>query len=188
MTPSNQEIIVPEDTTLGPAMRNLNLRQRAFVIAMIEQGGINHTEAAIRAGYTTHPGTARVTAHRLAHDDNVLAAIQEEAGRRMRSGAIVAVKVLLEIVDDQGAKHTDRLRAVEMLLNRSGLHAVTEQNIKVEHRDMSEAAMIKKIKLLAEKQGLDPVKLLGASAVDAEYTEVTQITEISQSETLEDIL
>jgi phage terminase small subunit len=179
MTTKSGDILVPEDTKLGPAMRNLNVKQRAFVIAMMESGGLNHTEAAIRAGYTTHPGTARVTAHRLAHDDNILAAIQEEANRRMRSGAILAVKVLLEIVDDQGAKHTDRLKAVEMLLNRSGLHAVTEQTIKVEHRDMTEDAMIRKITVLAEKQGLDPKKLLGSAVVlDGQFTEVTDNTDI----------
>lgn len=168
------------DAKLGPAMLNLNERQRAFVIAMVEMGGINISRAALAAGYGNgNAASAAVLGHRLAHDERILTAIHEEAHRRLRSGAIMAVQTLLEIANDQSAKHGDRLKAVEMMLNRSGLHAVTEHNVKVERYDVTDESMIKKIKLLAEKQGLDPVKLLGSAGVliEGEFAEVSKDTE-----------
>lgn len=171
---------ITPDAKCGPAMRNLNERQRAFVVAMIEMGGINYTRAALAAGYGNgNVKSAEVQGNRLAHDEHILAAIHEEAQRRMRSGAIMAVQTLLEISSNPGAENRDRLKAVEMILNRSGLHAVTEHNVKVEHRDITDEGMIKRIKLLAEKQGLDPMKLLGSAGltIDAEFKDVTNEAE-----------
>lgn len=172
MREKHPAIVVPPDTKLGPAMKSLNTDQQGFVCAMIEMGGLNHTKAALVAGYGNgNMESAAVAGHRLAHDDNILAAIHEEAHRRLRSGAIMAVQTLLEIANNPQAENKDRLKAVEMMLNRSGLHAVTEHNVKVEHRDTTDEGVIKKIKLLAERQGLDPVKLLGSAGVtvDAEF-------------------
>lgn len=171
-------LTITPDARLGPRMQELNVRQRGFVIALLEIGGINFTRAAMAAGYGNgNEESAAVQGNRLAHDDKILAAIHEEAYRRLRSGAVMAVKTLLEIADDTGAKHGDRLKAVEMLLNRSGLHAVTEHNVKVERYDATDETMIKRIKLLAEKQGLDPVKLLGSTGVtvDAQFKVVTEV-------------
>lgn len=153
-------------------MRQLNEKQRAFVIALIEMGGINYTRAALAAGYGNgNVKNAEVTGSRLAHDETIIAAIHEEAYRRLRSGAIMAVKTLLEIADDAGAKDGDRLKAVEMILDRTGLHSVTEHNLKVTRHDVTDEGMIKRITLLAQKQGLDPARLLGSAGVtvDAEF-------------------
>lgn len=177
-------LTITPDAKLGPAMKNLNERQRAFVVAMIEMGGINYTRAALAAGYGNgNDESAAVQGNRLAHDENVLAAIHEEAQRRMRSGAVMAVQTLLEIANDHGAENKDRLKAVDMILNRSGLHAVTEHNVKVERHDITDEGMVKRIKLLAEKQGLDPSRLLGSIGVtvDAEFSEVEPMQEL-QSE------
>lgn len=177
---------ITPDAKLGPAMRNLNDRQRGFVSAMFDYPGISNTKAALAAGYGNgNPECAAVQGNRLAHDEDVLAAIHEEAQRRLRSGAIMAVQTVLEIASDPTAENKDRLKAVEMLLNRSGLHAVSEHNVKVEHRDITDEGMIKRIKQLAEKQGLDPVKLLGTAGVvvDAEFKEV-----IPEIDNLADIL
>lgn len=172
------------DAKLGPCMRALNERQRAFVIALIEMGGINFSRAAFAAGYGNgNVESASVQGHRLAHDETILAAIHEEAHRRLRSGAVMAVQTLLEIANDQTAKHGDRLKAVEMLLNRSGLHAVTEHNIKVERHDVTDEGMIKRITLLAQKQGLDPAKLLGSAGVVLEG----EFQEVSKDKTVEEI-
>lgn len=167
-------LTITPDARLGPAMRELNDRQRAFVIALIEMGGINYSRAALAAGYGNgNVESAASQGNRLAHDESILAAIHEEAHRRLRSGAVMAVQTLLEIASSQAAEHRDRLKAVEMLLNRTGLHAVTEHNVKVERYDVTDETMIKRIKLLAEKQGLDPVKLLGNQGIvlEGEFTE-----------------
>lgn len=186
MSDIHPALCITPDAKLGPAMRNLNQRQQAFVVAMIEMGGINYTRAALAAGYGNgNLESAAVQGNRLAHDEMVLAAIHEEAHRRLRSGAIMAVQTLLEIAGNPQAENKDRLKAVEMMLNRSGLHAVTEHNVKVEHRDITDEGMIKRIKLLAEKQGLDPVQLLGSHGVtlDAEFKIVTE-----QEDSIADIL
>lgn len=175
MSDIHPALLITPDAKLGPAMKNLNDRQRAFVIAMIEMGGINYTRAAEAAGYGNgNVESACTQGNRLAHDETVIAAIHEEAQRRLRSGAIMAVQTLLEIANDRTAEHRDRLKATEMILNRSGLHAVTEHNVKVEHRDATDEGMIERIKLLAQKQGLDPIKLLGSAGivVEAEFKEV----------------
>lgn len=182
---------IPSDAKLGPAMSNLNERQRAFVVAMVEMGGINFTRAALAAGYGNgKTDAAAVQGNRLAHDENIIAAIHEEAYRRLRSGNIMAVQTLLEIADDHAAENKDRLKACEMILNRSGIPATTEHLVKVERADMSEEVMIKRIRQLAQKQGIDPVKLLGSAAapVDAEFSVIKPESEHGEPEdNLEDI-
>lgn len=181
-------IISNPDAKLGPAMRNLNHRQQCFVVALIEHGGINFPEAAARAGYPSENREAlRATASRLAHDEDILKAIHEEAHRRMRSGAILTVSTLLNIINDPMSKNCDKLKACDMVLNRTGLHPTSEHTVKIEHLDTTEASMIKKIKLLAEKQGLDPKKLLGSvGVVDAEFVEISR--PVLEADNLEDIL
>lgn len=166
---------LPAEYKLGPAMKALNEKQRAFVVALIECGGMNYTRAALAAGYGNGKSEcAAVTANRLAHDDTILEAIHEEAHRRLRSGSIMSVQTLLDIANDATAENKDRLKAVEMILNRAGMPAMTEHHVHVKHTDNTEVAMIARIKLLAEKQGLDPAKLLGSAGVtiDAEFKEV----------------
>lgn len=156
-------------------MLDLNERQRAFVIAMVEMGGINYTRAAIAAGYGGgNYDAASVQGNRLAHDERILTAIHEESFRRLRSGTIMAVQTLLEIASDTASENKDRLKACEMILNRGGLPASTEHTIKVEHHDMTDQVKIERIRQLAIKQGIDPVKLLGSAGhtIDAEFTSI----------------
>lgn len=167
---------------LGPAMIDLLPKQRAFVVAMLETGGQNNTKAAQIAGYSLdNYDAARATAWRLAHDPKILAAIKEEANRRLHSGAILGASVLLEIANDP--THKDRFKAASELLSRGGLVMATEHKITVERRD--DKGMIDKITVLAAQLGLDPRKLLGnaAPAVDAEFEDVT-----ATSDGLEDLL
>jgi phage terminase small subunit len=171
-------LLTPANYKLGPAMLRLNDRQRAFVIAMLEMPGIDNTSAARAAGYSDDK-QIKVTAYRLAHDEDVLEAIYEESKRRLRSGAVMAVSRLLEIANDTTAEKKDQLKAIEMVLNRTGFHAVTEQKIDVTHRDESNEEVLKKITLLANNAGLDPKKLLGnfGITIDAEFKEVPAETD-----------
>ena len=151
----------------GPCMRALTERQRLFVLYLLETGSNNHTRAAAFAGYASENENAlRVTAHRLAHDDKVQAAMHEEAQRRMRASAIMATSRLLEIANNP--KHKDQLKAIGMVLNRTGLHEHTEHKVTVEHQ-MNDAEMVVRIRELCREMDLDPVKLLGAKVMDAEF-------------------
>ena len=170
--------------TYGPAMRALPTdRQRRFVIALLELGSMNHKRAVAMAGYNGDDNTLAVTAHRLFHDDQVQAAVHEEATRRLSSAKIMAVSKLLEIADT-APEPKDRLKAVGMILNRVGMHEKTEHHVTTQDLSRTDEAMIERIKSLAGKLGLDQRALLGeAGVIDAEYTEVE-----SSTEGIEDIL
>lgn len=190
LTPS---VPLPDDAALGPAMSALPTdNQRAFVCALLEHGDNDHTRAAIAAGFTGTPNTLRVTAHRLAHDERVLAAMHEESVRRLNTGKIMAVSSLLTLARS-AAKDSDKLKAIEMILNRTGLHAQSEHKVTVNDVSRTDAAMIDRIKQLAGKMGLDADKLLGEqpgqskstalTVIEAEFTEVE-----GSSDGLEDVL
>lgn len=186
----------PDRGRLGPAMKALPTdRMRAFVMAILDLGMVDHTRAAMMAGYASENREAlRVQAHRLAHDERVQAAIQEEAKRRMTAGAAIAASKLVDFLNDPDKKVA--LRAIEMLMNRVGLHATTEHKVAVEHT-LNEAETIARIQNLAGLLGVDAQQLLGAAGValpapakpqgevvDAEFT----VVEPTSTDGLEDIL
>ncbi len=155
----------------GPAMAELPPRQQAWVRRMVETGGTNGLACAMDVGYTGNRKTLSVTAHRLAHDMKILAALKEEADKRIRSGALIGASVLIEIAGD--TMHKDRFRAATELLNRAGLQVVTEHKVTVTNSG-DEKAMIERIASMASQLGLDSKKLLGGF-VEAEFTEVTAL-------------
>lgn len=179
----------------GPAMAALTKRQQSFVRAMLEVGGRagDYARCALAAGFTGSPNVIRVTAHRLAHDTKVLAALKEEADKRIRSGALLGASVLLEIASDQ--MHKDRFRAATELLDRSGLMVITEHKVTVDHSNSSEKEMVARIADMAAQLGIDPKRLLGGY-VEAEFTEVGKsdlaipraADDVGSTEGLEDIL
>lgn len=163
-----------DEPELGPKMRALNERQRAFVMAVIEQPGITQGEAARRAGYSaSSDGLLRKTGHFLAHDERVIAAIHEVAGQRMRSSSLLAADVLVGLLGSGDEKV--QLKAAGMLLDRVGFGAQQNININQHVTDNSGKAIMDRIAALADKLGLDKGRLLGAPAapvLDAEFSEV----------------
>jgi phage terminase small subunit len=180
----------PPEENLGPAMRALNAGQRRFVIALLETGASNNTVAAGLAGYGGTEGSRRVMAHNLAHNPKVQAAIKEEADRRLRAGALLAASALVEIAGNP--MHKDRFKASVELLNRAGLIVQTEHKVIVEDNRLSEE-IEQGIIALSQRLGVDPTKLLGnnskaaqkanikAQAIDAEFTEVDDLSDIMGS-------
>lgn len=179
---------VPEGK-MGPAMKSLNERQRLFVVAMLEQGSANASAAARAAGYSAASDEyLRVQGHRLAHDERVMAAIQEEAQRRLNSGAGMAVVQLLQIAETSIDQRT-KLKAIEMILNRAGLHARTEHKVTTIDGN-SDASLLERGVALATKLGIDPRTLFGQhmpAAVEVEFEDVTS-DEDPSNEGLEDLL
>lgn len=178
---------IPE-SELGPEMRALVPKQRAFVYALVETGG-NPTQAAAAAGYGEDCPTlekkqaaCRAAGYTLAHHPKVLRAIKEEASKRLHSGALIAASALIEIVND--VSHKNRLRAVEVLLDRAGLVVEQRSVIDVNHNHRADGEQVERIRQLAGNLGLDPRKLLGHAGVvvDAEFEEV------GSSAGLEDLL
>jgi len=179
----SNEITVSESPRAGygPAMRSCNDRQRRFVISLLETGSDNYTLAARMAGYSGTNNTMSVTAYRLSHDPKIQAAIQEEAKRRLNAGLILATSTLVQHVKNLDAKVS--LKAIEMILNRGGLHAQSEHKVTVEHQ-MNEQETVNAIVMMANKMGVNPAQLLGeagyklpaltdqSNVVEGEYTEV----------------
>lgn len=185
-------IKLPAESALGPAMRNLPTdRQRLFVIAMLETGGRNISDAARLAGYTDNgKGPIRVLASRLAHDEKILAAMSEESTRRLMSGQILAVSTVLSIMDNGAAKDSDRLKAAEMLMNRTGMHATSEHKVTTTDTSRTDDEVMERIKFLAKNLGLDPQKLArehGIEIIDVTPSKVLEAPQDSCYDGLEDL-
>lgn len=162
-------------------MKALNPNQQAFVIALCMQGSRNYA-AAYRHSYPEAKDEVgiRTSAHRLAHDEKVLAALKEETERRMQASIGMAAEVLLSIAEDP--THKDRLKAATALLNRGGLHESIEH--KVTHDVATDAkSLLARFSVLAGVLGVDPVSLLGRqglslpapdpdAALEGEFVEV----------------
>lgn len=197
-------INLPGEGSLGPAMKALPTdNMRRFVVALAEIGSIDYAKAAALAGYNQTRGALQVTGHRLAHDERILRALDEESVRRMHAGKIVAVSNLMLLASNP--QHKDHLKAIEMILNRTGLHNMSEHKVTVNNTSETDDAMIARIKQLAGGLGLDATKLLGQygvqdttalalptprEMVDVEFTEVGDgvVPVEGTSEGLEDML
>lgn len=174
------------DAAFGPKMAALTERQRNYVIALLMAGDDNHTRAAAAAGYSQGSEIGlRVTAHRLAHDPKIIEAMKEEGDRRMNAASVMAISELCKIARNE--MHKDQIKAISMILNRTGFHERTEHKVTVEHK--SEPEQIERLKQFARILGLDAKQLLGAAGVvDAEFEDVTQEEHFDPTAGLEDLL
>jgi hypothetical protein len=157
-------------------MARLTEQQRRFVVAVLQQTVVNATQAAKDAGYSDVADGAKVRGHELMHNPKVLAALKEEMGKRIALGAIVGIYGLQAIAADPD--HKDHLRACVALADRGGYSPIVHQEIKVEHTDRTGAALMDRIKELAQKHGLDPEKLLAGGSVSRE----TKLIELKAEE------
>jgi phage terminase small subunit len=144
-------------------MQALTPLQRAFVKALLEQTGkLNATKAAVAAGYMPNSrGGAAVVAHHLMKNQRVISALHEVSKQSFKILGWRAVLGIARIAEDQ--KHPDHFRALKELKDSFGFAQVHEQSIKVEHTDRSGAEMMRRIRLLAEKHGMNPDSLLGGN-------------------------
>ena len=173
MTNRKNIAVVSHDKSIGPAMAGLTDLQRDFVRIFVDHGGRN-AAACYRLAYPncSTEGAAKVNAHKLMHSENVLAAIREEADKRLRTGALLGASVLMEIADNP--VHKDQLKAATELLNRAGLIVATQHNVVVEDRRTNNE-IIETIARLAMKNNLDVSSLLGNTddTIDVEYEELS---------------
>jgi len=161
-----------ETDHLGPAMRELTEKQQRFVVALLETGGTNEYQAARLAGYGEMG--ARTRSYELARNPRVLAAIKEEALKRMQSGALMAASELYLIAGDR--THKDQLKAIDMLLNRGGLIVETKHTLTVQDNRTDDEIVARAAKFMKE-MGMDPKAALarvGVEYVEAEFVEVTK--------------
>jgi len=163
---------VPPEGKLGPAMLKLPPTHRAFVCALMELGpDPNFARAALVAGYDHTDVKSKAT--RLAHDQDIQAAIQEETIRRIGSHLPMATAVMIDLLTAAETGAELRFKVANRLLALGGINPVIEQKITVTHT-LTEEEKVKRIEQLAKQLNLDPKQLLGHNKVmDAEFVEVT---------------
>ena len=162
------------DEGLGPAMRDLTVMQRRFVIALVTDSRANGSTAAAAAGYAGDAKKMAEIGSRLRHHPKVVAAIHEEALKRLLGARLLATGVVVEIAADQTVRAADRLKAAEMILNRTGIIEETRTEMVVTHKH-DPADVTKEIIAMAKQLNLDPRALLGKYGVvlDAEFEVVS---------------
>ena len=164
---------------LGPKMNALVPKRRAFVLALMNQGTRNATSAAAAAGYSADSNESlRVYASKLMHDDAVQEAIQEEAKRRITAMLPLAVETVGNIMENPQESGATRLKAAQVVMDRSGVHGVSERINREEPLDRDPDKW-KRIMALAQLLGKpmeelvgNRLKALAVPAEDAEYTEI----------------
>lgn len=177
-------IEVPPEDMMGPAMRELNERQRKYVCALAVTGGA-HREAYVWAGYEGKSlNSLNAGACQLHARPDVQRAIKEEALRRLDSSSLMAVSTLAELASPKStAKASVRLAAANSLLDRiGGFAGKTEHQIVIKD-ERTTNDILASIRQLAKENGLDPSRLLGGPVIDAEFVEVPM-----SNEGLEDLL
>jgi phage terminase small subunit len=159
-TKGTSQIPDPDEESLGPAMKALNPSQRRFALAAVMFPLAKDFQIARAAGYSDFShGALRVCAHRLFHDEKVLAAIKECADKEIRSSALLGVAVMKKLARMDG--HKDQLKAAQGLVGLAGF--TVEQNINVNQKitDTSGEAVLARIQRAAAALGVDPATLLG---------------------------
>jgi phage terminase small subunit len=172
----------PDAGDYGPAMNALTERQRLFVLALIDNPQAARHHAARAAGFSAvSEGSLRVCAHRLMHDDRVLAALSEETGKRFRSASLLASDFLVRMLMDEEVPMKERAKVAIAISDRGGFGAAQTINVNKTTTDRTGKAIMERIASLSQKLGVDPGKLLAGPepsklssppVVDAEFSEV----------------
>lgn len=170
-----------EDLSMyGPAMQALTDKQRAFVHAYLEYPSAAASALAARAGYSeSSENYLRWIGHRNMHNEGVIAAINEEASKRLRSAGLIAVSAVTKIALNE--QHKDHLKAALAIMDRTGHHALSEHKVTVDDkRPQSKKELVAAVIQVAREAGLDDAaikKLTGGEIVDADFVEVDAVDE-----------
>jgi hypothetical protein len=164
---------IEDELGLGAACMALpTAKMRAFVVAAVEypkkRGRWLH--AAATAGYGSPSSSRRSLAAigaRLAGDERVVKALEEESRKRLRALSPSAVHALERLVENDA--HRDHGRAVAAIIDRAD-PIVTSLNLNHQHQVTHHVSVAdiqrvrQRIAELAEKFGVPPMP-----AVDAEF-------------------
>jgi len=182
---------VPE---YGPAMRAIHPRWQRAVTALFATAG-DRTKALAMAGYEAKRDSLHVMASRIFADDRVRAAVREEANKFLEIAEPEMISTTLHILRDPKERASDRLRAIEMIWNRSN-PVVTKHKLEVEHhlnsdeRDVQHYRALKRLGApqdafiarfgphgIARVEAMilaEDTKRIAATTIDAEFEEVNE--------------
>jgi phage terminase small subunit len=160
--------LIPDEKDLArPELRALTEKQRAFVVAYVEQGMKDGVTAARLAGYAGEDGKGKpggysvlkVKAAEKLRKPAVVAAIRALVGTRLAAASPAAVRAMEAIVSD--ARHKDRAMVAKFLLEVEGFtptrRVEVEQSTYV-HLTIDELRA-RRDELLARVLGREPVTI-----------------------------
>jgi hypothetical protein len=177
-------VAVPEGDELSPELAALpTVAMRAFVIA-VAWHGMDNTEAARTAGYADdRPYGASKAGTRLARRDDVQAALQTEARKRMHVLTPKALSVAEAILDNP--QHKDQARIALSIMDRTGLHQITESHVH-QHQHLSETEMDRRILALCAELGMSPDEAKKMLIAPAEFKKNSQGVFVDPAEKISD--
>jgi hypothetical protein len=137
---------MPDEASLGPAMKALSLRNRRFVLELASGfGGPGEYGASIRAARAAGFGTPTSSQDSLKdmacnalHRPDVQAALKEVGGKIIRASSFMALRNIEKIANDP--THKDTLKANLALVDR-GFPLQREHHVVVEHIDYTKQAL-----------------------------------------------
>src|SRR5262245_51360344 len=163
-------VTVPDEADLGTCMLALTPKQRRFVLEL-RHGPIGYgseVRAARAAGYgkpTSADVRMRFLAHQALHSPKVQDALREVGHRLITTASFQSIRNTIEIANN--LKHKDCLRANLALMDR-GFPVETHHTVHVERTPemvvIATDEVIERIRQLALKAGLDPIKQIEATA------------------------
>jgi hypothetical protein len=164
--PASTDVVdIDEADEFGPAMKLLNSKQRAFVLAMAADPRGNAAEWARAAGYSDKAEGAKVHAHRLLRKAVIEDAIFEVARRNMNTlGPLLAARGMLRIAANE--RHPEHSKMLLAVADRVGLHPKSEHKVMVEHKD--DRGMMELVARLANELGVEARELIGANTTEGE--------------------
>lgn len=163
-----------DEWDLGPKMLALTEKKRRFVLELVADPLMSRAEAARLAGYSDVAEGAKVRAHELMHDQRIIDALHEQAGKRLWAISMKAAHRVEQMLDSDDDKVV--LKAAVAVLDRTGFGAQQNINVNQTFRDESSKAILGRIEALADRLGVPVKGLLGprqaAPVVDGEFSEV----------------
>ena len=158
-------------TEFGPMMSRLTAQEQLFVLCFFENGG-NQSKALETAGYQFKNENSRNRlAHYYIHKQSVKEAIREEHERRNIMMVPKVQRAMEHLVEH--SEHQDHFKALKYVSDTAGVTKSVERVLKVDVT-VSDQEKVEAIRRFAVNHGIDPKKLLGFDAVDAEYREVEE--------------
>jgi hypothetical protein len=135
---------VPDEASLGPAMKALSPRLRQFVLEL-SAGPVGDYGSSVRAARAAGLGTPtssdvsmRNLAYQALHDPRVQEALHEVGVKIIRAASFMALRNLEAIAGDKN--HKDAFKACLALVDR-GFPLQTEHKVTVEHIDYTKQAI-----------------------------------------------
>lgn len=167
-----------DEFEMGPKMLALTEKQKRFVLELVADPLMSRSEAARLAGYSDSSEAAKVTAHRLMHDQRIIDAMHEQAGKRLWAISMKAAYRVDQMLDSEDDKVV--LKAAVAVLDRTGFGAQQNININQTVRDESGKAILNRIEALADRLGVPVAGLLGARpsapAIEGRFTVIAHET------------